>query len=389
MANEPRPIDVLWFLPTWGDGRSVVDYFPDPANPTAARGRRADTGYLRQIAQAADRMGFVGALTPTSSNCEDAWLICTALAGYTERLKFLVAFRPGFLLPTLAAQMAATMQRITDNRVLINIVTGGDADEQQSFGDFLDHDARYERTEEFLDVFRRCWDGKFDYEGAHYQVKGGGLKSPYGWAPPARPAIYFGGASSAAERVAARYTNVYLLWGEPPGWVAERVMRMRELAAQEGRSLRFGIRLHVIAREREEEARAAAEGILQAMTPEQIATAMQRAANTESVGQQRMAALHSGQADMDALFVSPNLWAGIGLVRRGAGTALVGSYDQVAERIREYAQIGLDTFILSGYPHLEECYNVGEELLPRLRDVVANVNSGYSSSAAARQTSSK
>jgi len=374
MTNATRPIDVLWFLPTWGDGRSVVDYFPDPAKPSAARGRRADVGYLRQIAQAADRMGFAGALTPTSSNCEDAWLICTALAGYTEQLKFLVAFRPGFLLPTLAAQMAATMQRITEGRVLINIVTGGDADEQQSFGDFLDHDARYERTGEFLDVFRRCWEGRFDYEGVHYQVKSGGLKTPFGWStPPTQPPIYFGGASPAAERVAARYTDVYLLWGEPPEWVAERVARMRHLAGDEGRSLRFGIRLHVIAREREEDARAAAESILQSMQPEQIASAAERFSNTESVGQQRMAALHNGQVDMDSLFVAPNLWAGIGLVRRGAGTALVGSYGQIAERIREYADIGLDTFILSGYPHLEECYNIGEELLPRLREVAVTV----------------
>jgi alkanesulfonate monooxygenase len=372
MTNDSRPIDVLWFLPTWGDGRSVVDYFPDPSKPSAAgRGRRADMAYLRQIAQAADRMGFVGALTPTSSNCEDAWLICTALARDTERLRFLVAFRPGFLLPTLAAQMAATMQRITGHRVLINIVTGGDADEQQSFGDFLDHDARYQRTEEFLDVFRKCWEGPFDYEGNHYRVRGGGLKTPLGWdGPPLRPAIYFGGASEAAERVAARFTDVYLLWGEPPAWVEERVTRMRVLAREQGRSLRFGIRLHVIAREREEDAYAAAESILQSMQPEQIEAAMRRFANTESVGQQRMATLHNGRANMDALFVSPNLWAGIGLVRRGAGTALVGSYDQVAERIREYAAIGLDTFILSGYPHLEECYNVGEEILPRVRNVI-------------------
>lgn len=373
MTSGARPIDVLWFLPTWGDGRSVVDYFPDPAKPSATRGRRADVGYLRQIAQAADRMGFVGVLTPTSSNCEDAWLVCTALAGDTERLKFLVAFRPGFLLPTLAAQMAATMQRITGGRALINIVTGGDADEQQSFGDFLDHDARYERTEEFLDVFRRCWDGSFDYDGEYFRVKGGGLKTPFGWSgPPLRPPIYFGGASPAAERVAARHADVYLLWGEPPEWVTERVARMQQLAREEDRELRFGIRLHVIAREREEDARAAAESILQSMQPEQIASAGQRFANTESIGQQRMAALHGGKVDMDSLFVSPNLWAGIGLVRRGAGTALVGSYDQVAERIREYANLGLDTFILSGYPHLEECYNIGEELLPLLRDVAAS-----------------
>ncbi len=375
-AAAARPIELHWFLPTTGDGRSVLDFFPDPdRKPGMSRARSADIGYLKQIAQAADRLGFAGVLTPTGLQCEDAWLICAALAAETERLRFLVAFRPGFVLPTLAAQMTATLQRISGGRTLINIVTGGDPVEQRSYGDFLDHAARYERTNEFLDVFRHCWDAEpFEFSGQHYRVERGGLHRPPGREPDASsvaPTIYFGGASPPAEQVAAKYVNVYLLWGEPPEWVAERVTRMRGLAAEQGRTLRFGIRLHVIARETEDAAWAEAERLLSSMKPEHIEAAQQRFSKQESVGQQRMVSLHSGKLDMQALTVAPNLWSGIGLVRGGAGTALVGSYDQVADRIREYAALGLDTFIFSGYPHLEEAYTVGEEILPRVRDVVA------------------
>lgn len=367
-----RPIEVHWFLPTTGDGRSVVDFFPDPSGKLPGSARTADIAYLRQIAQAADRLGFRGVLTPTGAGCEDAWLVAAALAGDTTHLRFIVAFRPGFILPTLAAQQTATLQRITGGRALINIVVGGDAAEQRSYGDFLEHDARYERADEFVTIARKCWDSPpFDFEGKHYRVEKGGLGRTF--AAATQPPIYFGGASPAAEAVAARHADVYLLWGEPPAWVAERVARMRTLAAEQGRTLRFGIRMHVIARENEAGAWAAAERLLRDMKPEQIALAQKRFARTESVGQQRMNQLNQGKIDMDSLTVSPNLWSGVGLVRGGAGTALVGSFDQVAERIREYAALGLDTFILSGYPHLEEAYVVGEEILPRLRNVTSAI----------------
>jgi alkanesulfonate monooxygenase len=295
--------------------------------------------------------------------------MCAALAPSTERLRFLVAFRPGFVLPTLAAQMAATLQQVSGGRALVNIVTGGDPAEQAKYGDFLDHDARYARTGEFLEVFRRMWAaGSFDYDGAHYHVKGGGLNN--GGRDVTMPLIYFGGASPAAEAIAAQHADVYLLWGEPPDWVAERIERMRKLAGEQGRELRFGIRLHAIAREREEDAWAEADRLLADMTAEDIEKAQANFARTQSVGQQRMTALARKGigGTTDALVVAPNLWAGIGLVRGGAGTALVGSHAQVAERIREYAALGIDTFILSGYPHLEECVVVGEGVLSLLRD---------------------
>jgi alkanesulfonate monooxygenase len=248
---------------------------------------------------------------------------------------------------------------MSGGRLSLNVVAGGDAAEQRAYGDFLTHDQRYTRTGEYLEVLRKAFAGKaFDHHGEHYRVERGGLRTPLDPAPP----IYLGGASPAAEAVAARLADSYLLWGEPPAAVAERVARIRSLAARHGREISAGIRLHVIARETSEAAWAEAGRLLDGMSPERIAATQARFAGMESVGQARMAALHSGSAER--LEVSPNLWAGIGLVREGAGTALVGSYTEVAERISEYAALGLDEFILSAWPHLEEAYRVGERVLP-------------------------
>src|SRR6195952_3483182 len=344
-------LDVHWFLPTSGDGRNVAP--PD---------RAADIEYLSQVARAADRLGVTGGLTPTGAWCEDAWLSVAALARDTERLKFLVAFRPGFVVPALAAHMAATLQRISRGRLLLNVVTGGDAREQKAYGDFLSHDQRYERTAEFLSVVRKSWAAEpFDFEGQHYQIAAGGLR-PELTAPA--PTIYFGGASPAAEAVAAEHADVYLLWGEPPASIQERVERMRKRAADAGRELRFGIRLHVISRDTDGQAWAEADRLLAGMDPAAIARAQQQFAGMESVGQERMRALHNGGTD--SLEIAPNLWAGVGLVRGGAGTALVGSHATVTERIAEYADLRLDTVILSGYPHLEECYRFAELVFPKL-----------------------
>ena len=346
---------VHWFLPTAGDDRHVVGF-------GATSGHRHPTReYLALVARAAERAGFDAVLTPTGTVCEDAWITTASLLPETTRLRFLVAFRPGAVNPTLAAQMAATYQRLAGGRLLLNVVTGGDPDEQRRFGDWLDHDARYDRTDEFLTVLRGAWNGPFDYAGTYYEMAGATVSTP----PDPIPEIFFGGASPAAEQVAARHADVYLAWGEPPAMVAERVRRVASLAATEGRHPRFGIRLHVIARDTAEEAWAEAQRLLDRMDPTAIAAAQAQFAATESVGQQRMAALHGGRPDR--LEVAPNLWAGYGLVRGGAGTALVGSHEEVADRIEEYHRIGFDHFIFSGQPHLEEAVAFGEGVLPVLR----------------------
>jgi alkanesulfonate monooxygenase len=354
-----------WFLPTSGDGRTVVERFHANRSLGGPAQRPPDIDYLAQIARSAEQLGFTGVLTPTGTWCEDAWLTTAALIRETSTLKFLVAFRPGVISPTLAAQMAATYQRISRGRLLLNIVTGGDAVEQQRFGDWHDHDQRYARTDEFLAVVRGVWSGvPVDFAGEHLRVAGATVLA----APDPLPGVYFGGSSDAALPVAARHADVYLTWGEPPAQVAEKIARVRTLAAEFGREPRFGIRLHTISRDTSVEAWAEAQKLLDALDPEQVRRAQAQLAASESVGQQRMVALHNGAlgAGVRGLEIYPNLWAGIGLVRGGAGTALVGSHAEVADLIEEYASLGISEFILSGYPHLEEAYWFGEGVRPEL-----------------------
>jgi alkanesulfonate monooxygenase len=355
-----------WFLPTGGDGWEAGTVTSRSARSAAAESRPPSLQYLTQVALAAESSGFTGVLTPTGSGCEDAWVVCASLIPMTRRLRFLVAFRPGFVLPTLAAHQAHTFQRLSDDRLLLNIVTGGDPAEQRAFGDPLGHDDRYRRTDEFLEILRASWTSNtLDFSGSHYRIESGGLPQPR--API--PTVYFGGASPIAEHVAARRADVYLTWGEPLEQVRKRIDRVRERAEAIGRTLRFGIRFHVIARDRSEAAWAEADRLLAGMDPEIIAANQARFATMDSTGQARMVALHRGRAD--DLVVGPNLWAGIGLVRAGAATALVGSYEEVAERITQYHAAGFDEFILSGYPHLEEAFRIGERVLPLFGDPVA------------------
>lgn len=350
-----------WFLPTNGDSRHVVG--GGHGAPVTATGgdRPPSVRYLAQIARAAEDLGFEGVLTPTGAWCEDAWLTTAMVSQHTERLKFLVAFRPGFVSPTLAAQMASTFQRQSGGRLLLNVVTGGESHEQRAYGDFLDKDARYARTGEFLEIVRDLWDGRtVDLKGEHLTVEDARLTR----LPDPVPQVYFGGSSPAAGVVAARHADVYLTWGEPPAQVAGKIAWIRGLAEREGRTPRFGIRLHVIARDTSEQAWAEADRLLAGFDPATVRAVQEGLARSESDGQKRMLALHGG--GRDGLEIHPNLWAGIGLVRGGAGTALVGSHDEVAERVEEYHRLGIDEFVLSGYPHLEEAYWFGEGVLPRL-----------------------
>ena len=346
--------DVLWFLPTHGDGRYLG---------SEIGARHVTLGYLSQIARAADELGYFGVLLPTGRSCEDSWVIASAMVPLTQRLRFLVAVRPGLTEPSFAARTAATLDRLSNGRLLINVVTGGDPTELKGDGVFLDHSERYEVTDEFLTIWRRLMQGDEVTEtGKHLRIEKGKLLYPPHQQP--YPPLYFGGSSAAGNDVAAKHVDVYLTWGEPPADVAQKIAVAKARAAQEGRTLSFGIRLHVIVRETSAEAWAAAESLISKLDDETIATAQKAFARMDSVGQNRMSQLHGGRRDK--LEVSPNLWAGVGLVRGGAGTALVGNPDEVAERMKEYMALGIDRFILSGYPHLEECYRFAELVFPKL-----------------------
>jgi alkanesulfonate monooxygenase len=260
--------------------------------------------------------------------------------------------------------MTSTLDRISNGRLLINVVAGGDPVELAGDGVFLSHDERYEATDEFLKVWRSLLKGdKVHFEGKHISSKGGELIFPPVQQPT--PPVYFGGSSEAGQNVAAEHSDVYLTWGEPPEQVKEKIKSVREKAAREGRTVKFGIRLHVIVRETNEEAWAAANKLISYLDDEIIEQAQQRLSRHDSTGQTRMAHLHKKGKEAD-LEISPNLWAGIGLVRGGAGTALVGDAETVAARIREYQEIGIESFIFSGYPHLEESYRFAELVFPLL-----------------------
>ncbi|MBN9280399.1 MAG: FMNH2-dependent alkanesulfonate monooxygenase, partial [Hyphomicrobium sp.] len=349
--TSPTPAqraNILWFLPTHGDGR----YLGTPIG-----GRASSPAYLRQIAQAADELGYFGVLLPTGRSCEDSWIVASSLAHLTEQLRFLVAVRPGLQSPTVAARMTATLDRTLQGRLLINVVTGGDPVENKGDGVFLAHDERYAVTHEFLTVYKQLLSGEtVNFTGRHIRVEDGRLLFPPVQSP--HPPLYFGGSSDAGIAVAAETVDKYLTWGEPPAQVAEKIERAAIVAAARGRRFTFGIRLHVIVRETSEAAWRAADELIQHLDDKTIAAAQETFQRMDSVGQQRMRALHGGKRDQ--LVVSPNLWAGVGLVRGGAGTALVGNPQEVADRIKEYMALGIDTFILSGYPHLEEAYRFAE-----------------------------
>ncbi|MGF6238952.1 MULTISPECIES: FMNH2-dependent alkanesulfonate monooxygenase [Paraburkholderia] len=354
-------MNVFWFIPTHGDSRYLG---------TSQGARAADYDYFQQIAVAADTLGYEGVLLPTGRSCEDAWVVASSLIAATRRLKFLVAIRPGITSPGLAARMASTFDRLSGGRLLINVVTGGDAAELEGDGVFVSHDTRYEITDEFLYIWRQLLtaahtNDAIDFEGKHLTSKGGKVLYPPVQDP--HPPLWFGGSSPAAHEMAGEHIDTYLTWGEPPEAVAKKIADIRARAAAHGREIKFGIRFHVIVRETEEEAWAAADKLISKLDDETIARAQASFAKMDSEGQRRMAALHGGKrGSREDLEVYPNVWAGVGLVRGGAGTAIVGNPEQVAARMKEYADLGIDTFILSGYPHLEESYRFAELVFPLL-----------------------
>ncbi len=347
-------MNMFWFFPTHGDGRFL-------GSPEGAR--TVDHDYLSQIARAAESLGFDGALIPTGRSCEDPWVTASSLIPLTRKLKFLVAVRPGIMSPTVAARMAASFDRHSNGRLLINVVAGGDPVELAGDGCWLSHDERYEAASEFLDVWKGVLSGQVvDLEGKHITVKGAQQLFPPVSQP--HPPVYFGGSSPAAHDLAARHVDLYLSWGEPLDEVAKKIADLRQRAAAYGRTLRFGLRVHVIVRDSTEEAWRAADALISKLDDQVIANAQHTLGRADSEGQRRMAALHGGRRDR--LEIAPNLWAGVGLVRGGAGTALVGDGPTVAARLREYAELGIDTFVLSGYPHLDEAYRVAELVFPHL-----------------------
>ncbi|MGV0396884.1 LLM class flavin-dependent oxidoreductase [Corynebacterium suicordis] len=358
-----------WYLPSYGDSRNVSGGGHGAGFHQTTREPTLD--YLTQLVRAAEYNGFDSILTPIGQWCADPLVTTAALIGVTSKLKFLLAFRPGLLSSTLLAQQAQAFQKLSGNRLYLNTVVGGEDAEQRSYGDSADKNQRYDRADEVLDFLDQLWDATepLDYQGEYVQAEQAQLPEPL----EVKPEIFFGGSSQKGLEVAARRASVYLTWGEPPEQAGEKIRRVEAIAENiaEGRTLEYGIRLHVIARQTSEEAWAEAQRLLNSFSTEEVAKAQQGLARSQSEGQKRMNDLHGGDfetgADARDFEVYPGLWAGVGLVRGGAGTALVGSYEEVAALIAEYKEQGFKHFVLSGYPHLEETFTVGEGVIPALK----------------------
>jgi alkanesulfonate monooxygenase len=375
-------VEFGWFIPTTGDGR-YIGVKPE---------RESTLDYMIQVAQTAERAGYTFALIPTGGACIDAWIVGSAIAAHTKVLKPLVAMRPGLIAPVLAARMAASLDVVSGGRALINVVTGGSPDDLTATGDPLAHahDERYERTLEFLQIVKGVWGHsshgakeaylasnqtykgveRVHFQGKYYQVEGGAsypapVQQPH-------PPLYFGGSSPAGKRVAAETADVYLLWAEPLDWIREQIAEMEQirdkLKADKGieRPLRYGLRAQVLVRDTEEEAWAAAWDIISKVDPEAIARSNERFTRTDATNQQRQNRLRE-QSRSANFVIGPNLWSGLSVVRGGGAVLFVGTPDQVSDRFLEFIDAGISSFVLSGYPNLEEAAISGQKLLPAVR----------------------
>ncbi len=353
-------MEVYWYLIPH-DG-----YYPWKRQGT----RAVDFAYVSQVARAVDHLGYTGALLATGGGAHDAWVMGASLIPQTTRMKFIIAVHPGIVAPLMLAQKAATFDQFSNGRLIINIVTG-EGKQMPPYGIELDHDERYALTDEYWGVYRRLMAGEtVDFEGRYLKLRDAKLSLPPIQKP--YPPLFFGGSSDPALTVAARHTDTYLTWGEPPPLAGEKIAEVRRRAEAFGRKVRFGLRINLIVRETKEEAWAAAQWLFDRIDRDVIETTSTRRTQTDSIGQQRMNQVIGDRLGNKAprhardLEIYPDIWAGFGLIRNGPGTAIVGDPETVAARLKEYADVGFDTFIVSGQPLLEEAYRVADLLLPLL-----------------------
>jgi len=352
-ADAPVP-EVAWFSALCDDDYRWLGV-PDPT-------LRSSFAHCADIVTAAERGGFDNVLLPSGYDLGiDAVAFAGGVAALTERIKLLVAVRCGEMWPPQLARQLATLAEMlgaggVPDRLTVNIISS------DLPGAPLDGGPRYERTREVMEVLRTLLSGQpVDHHGEHYDL----VLDPPRIAAGPPPPFYFGGISPPARDVAASHADVFLMWPDTMPAVAAVVDDLRSRAAGYGRTLRFGYRVHVVVRETESAARQAAFELLSKLEPSDGDAIRRRSLDSGSVGVARQAELRDG-ADDDG-FVEDHLWTGIGRARSGCGAAVVGDPDQVVAKLRAYRALGIDSFILSGYPHREECDLVARYVLPELR----------------------
>ncbi len=360
---EPR---FDWFIPIDGDGARAGTLLAE---------RPPTFDYLRRVVQTAEECGFYSLLIPTrfanglfseGAPLAETWTMATALAAVTERIRFLVAVRPGFVSLGLFAQMASTFSHLSGGRLDLNVVPGGIQHDFERLGEVSDHATRYARAEEFIAACRKLWtdSGPVTFHGEYYRLEGA-------YCPPLPgadvPRLYLGGASESAMALSGRQADLHLNWIEPVEATAGRLDSLRRHFDLAGRTPAFGLRTHLVVRPSEAEAWQAADELIAHADP--VVKAQRRSAieGTPMVGQQAQAKEAPGHR------LGPHLWNGLSQVRVNCGSAIVGTPEQVAGELLVYWKLGIDEFILSGFPHVEECRRVAGEVLPLLRRRISQV----------------
>jgi alkanesulfonate monooxygenase len=313
--------------------------------------------HCRDIALAAESGGYDNLLLPSGYALGiDSVSFAAAIAPLLRRMRLLLAVRMGEMWPPQLARQIATIDQILGGRLTVNIISS------PLPGETLDSPARYRRAVEVMAILRHLLAGEsLEFHGEFYDLE---LEPPRLRAPGGAPAFYFGGLSDAARDTAAQGADVFLMWPDTEAGIAATIADLRDRAAGYARELRFGYRAHVIVRETEAEARAAARRLLSRLDGDTGARIRGRSLDTSSAGNQRQSELRT-DADEDG-YVERHLWTGIGQARSGAGAAIVGDPDQVLAKLRTYMELGLEAFILSGYPHIAECDLFARHVLPHL-----------------------
>ena len=347
---------------------AALSVFGGGINPGGEIPAGIDPDYIARFARAHEQSGFDLVLTGYSSSSPDGFEVAGYAAAHTRRLGFLIAHRPGFVMPSLAARKAATLDQLTGGRIALHIISGGSDPEQRQDGDWLDHDARYRRTAEYLEVLRRVWTESepFDHHGEFYRLQGA-YSQVRCYQQPHVP-LFFGGASEAALAVGSRWADVYAFLGEPLAAIRERIADLRRRAAGHGRGLRFSLSVRPILGDTEGGAWERARGILERV---QEATRGKVAPGQPARGQSELSQRLVSFAGRQEVY-DKRLWMPIAYASGGAGntTCLVGTAEQVAESLLDYYRAGCTAFILRGFDPLNDAAEYGRELIPLLREGV-------------------
>lgn len=351
-----------------------------------------DPDYTRSVALAHEAGGFDRVLMAHSSASPDAVVTAAQVFADTTRLSVLLAHRPGFVAPTLEARTLATLDHFSKGRIAVHVITGGDDADQRRDGDYLGHDERYARTAEYLDIIKRIWaaDAPIDHEGVHYRFHGA-FSSVKPLQKPHIP-IYFGGSSDAAIKVAARYADVYALWGESLAQVSDTIARVRTAAIPFGRAshIRFSLSLRPILGRTESDAWSRADEILARAKALQgnvgdkggFKLFEKRSTPPANIGSQRLL-----ETAAQGKVVDKRLWTEIAALTgaKGNSTSLVGTPDQIVESLLAYHDLGVTTFLIRGFNPLSDAIEYGREIIPRVRAAIAQRDAASQNSAKTAQ----